>query len=893
MCCISQVINKGTESISKALIYSIENTKLHLREAIHIFNQLNREIHDRAEVMSYILPAMAQAKDAKSLLLKVMRYDKVIYTRLQGRLGNSLRPILGQFDGYYSLDLSRYNDRVCLTRLLEQSQTHRAQCIANGLFGPGTTGDLSQWGDWSCFRNAFVSKVATHISPDMFNPMPLRGKLHFDFSGAPKMSLGSSAAINDSRCVNVLENLSLITQGQVPIVKAMLRELRDRTMKDLKGDGSFKPITTRLHAEATQLFMLQFYTSLPKREKVYREAEAVRMEGEKLAGMPKKANVAAEKETEEKKVLTILRSMSSRDFVNLDKVNALDDSNSKNPTKMLRKKHSNLMTQFQKALPTLALSRGSAAKTPVLKLTNAKSDKKLSVVRRVTGSVISSPAGKVNVKGKINEKQNEQQISDDLSFDEDDEGEGEAYDSTFDAEVMNSLFSSTSVKRIPINQLNESSTGGHDHDAAMMTMRLESIDSHSFCGSEGFSSHTPSRSNSFVEVGHDSVPASSMSMGSTPATSPRPNQSSAVGSQSQPLSKETSLLPGTIMAARGKQPGEVDSPVSIPLVPDQPRPVKKASTSSSLHKNVLEKHKSFTPYDEYGAPLVRQDTVEERIYKKLNPKKLLPSDTMEYLQEFSKNIQDYGNDSAKAAKLLDALIDVFNRVWILARHLAVTVAHFTSVNTKKTEFFGTYRVDLVVALFGRVTDVHNFDVVLNELTPFEIACVRCRLGILNIFNPLKPEGDITLNLCNRDERMVAKILVAMSLDEPGDNWVDPTFRWSFEKVPVPGWMLTLGWLQDAGMPTKGILSLQFYSGEGKRLRGCVPEIAARKSYLACVRIHEQDLINDTNNKLSAIGGHQKIHTVLVGAAKAKVNSGTSLVVNVFRASTIAVIHFSM
>lgn len=85
--------------------------------------------------------------------------------------------------------------------------------------------------------------------------------------------------------------------------------------------------------------------------------------------------------------------------------------------------------------------------------------------------------------------------------------------------------------------------------------------------------------------------------------------------------------------------------------------------------------------------------------------------------------------------------------------------------------FGTYRVEVLVNLFNRLTDLHNFDCVLAVLTPYEVACVQCRVGILHYFNPLKPEGYHTADLSVRDERVVAKILAALSFVEPGENWV--------------------------------------------------------------------------------------------------------------------------
>lgn len=42
-------------------------------------------------------------------------------------------------------------------------------------------------------------------------------------------------------------------------------------------------------------------------------------------------------------------------------------------------------------------------------------------------------------------------------------------------------------------------------------------------------------------------------------------------------------------------------------------------------------------------------------------------------------------------------------------------------------------------------------------------------GILNIFNPCKPEGGWQLDLMRWEERQVAKMLIHLSVVEPGDN----------------------------------------------------------------------------------------------------------------------------
>lgn len=62
-----------------------------------------------------------------------------------------------------------------------------------------------------------------------------------------------------------------------------------------------------------------------------------------------------------------------------------------------------------------------------------------------------------------------------------------------------------------------------------------------------------------------------------------------------------------------------------------------------------------------------------------------------------------------------------------------------------------------------------------------------RLGILNVFNPTKPDGAIELDLSRHDERIVVKLLGALMVTEPGENWIEKRFRWTRDSDPVPGW----------------------------------------------------------------------------------------------------------
>lgn len=143
---------------------------------------------------------------------------------------------------------------------------------------------------------------------------------------------------------------------------------------------------------------------------------------------------------------------------------------------------------------------------------------------------------------------------------------------------------------------------------------------------------------------------------------------------------------------------------------------------------------------------------------------------------------------------------------------------------------------MVVALFDRIIDIHNFECVLETLTPVEVACVQCRLGMLNLYNPCKPEGSWELDLSRREERLIVKTLCVLATHEPGDNWTYNTFRWQRDMDSMPGWELTQPWLTEEGLPIRGILNVTYYSGEGVGKSGCKPYVSFRKSLLNLVCI---------------------------------------------------------
>ena len=117
------------------------------------------------------------------------------------------------------------------------------------------------------------------------------------------------------------------------------------------------------------------------------------------------------------------------------------------------------------------------------------------------------------------------------------------------------------------------------------------------------------------------------------------------------------------------------------------------------------------------------------------------------------------SNEAKAARMVDAIDGVFSKQWIMCRHLALICQCFAQLGRiSRTKIFGSYRSEIVVLLFERLVDVQNFELVLRELEPVEIATVTARIGWLNFYNPMKPEGTVETNLAIYEERVIAKML---------------------------------------------------------------------------------------------------------------------------------------
>eukprot|EP00981_Chlorochromonas_danica_P010026 scaffold2924_cov165-Ochromonas_danica.AAC.13 len=141
----------------------------------------------------------------------------------------------------------------------------------------------------------------------------------------------------------------------------------------------------------------------------------------------------------------------------------------------------------------------------------------------------------------------------------------------------------------------------------------------------------------------------------------------------------------------------------------------------------------------------------------------------------------------------------------------------------------------------------------------DCSAVMCRLGILNLFNPFKPETTLELCMDRREERMVAKMIVYLSVIEPGLNLTFKQFQWKRDIDPIPGWDVTEPWMTESGMSAHGYFAFTYYSGEGKNKNGCIPDVFLRKALTALVLLNENEVYAEDEGMPDVLVNTPAIH----------------------------------
>jgi len=554
---------------------AVGNSKLRMDEAYRLYQTLYKELGDTAECLAQILPMMMSPTEARQLVSKTTYDERLKLNRVKLKLGVTLRPMYGAFNGYYCLDLKKDLHRICFSRLLEQSQTSNAKRASQSIIGHGRVGDLSQHGNWTSFRNEHLDGKPIIIIVSDFNPIPHKGILEFDFSDISRPD-GTELKMTDKRLCKILNNICLLNSDDTINALNQLDVWRHRT--NLKSiDGSlFMPIYQFPVEKALEYGFAadKFYDNLVNRMIETRIGE--RKEDLKIVYM-------------------------------------------------------------------------------------GKEDENLSIAE---------------------------------SSNDDDQ---------------------SSVNKMDM---------GDDH-----------------------------------------------------------SQASSIDDDNTDVNKEDNIS------------------------------IEPSEESSSNRKLML-----------------RQLRIREL------------KDRMSQLLNQTTGISIH----AKASRFVEVIEESFQQLWILTRHLAFILKQFKSLfsDCSKTKSFGSYQVDIIVYLFPRIIDIHNFELIFELLNAYDCACVINRIGFLYIFNPLKPEITIELDMSRREDRVIAKMIVYLSVDEPGLNLTYKRFQWKRDIDPIPGWDVTEPWMTEDGMPKHGKFAFTYYSGEGKNLSGCIPNVRLRKAFTVLTLVNENEIINE-------------------------------------------------
>jgi hypothetical protein len=586
---------------------AVQHTKSRFDEAYRIYKSAYSELRDKASTLMKVLPLMTNAADARQLVSKVTEGSRAELARIKLSFGIAYRPLQGAYDGYYCLDLSKELHRMCLSRLLLESQTicfHRA---SKSIIHPGKVGDLSQNGNWTCFRNEVYNGAQMPINPKLFTPIPQTGTLEFDFSGSPRPK-GGALRVNDRRFCKALQNICLLKPEESEEAIAKLADWKHRAHEMNRDHTLFMPIYAFTVAKALEVgrYMDEFYDHLLERSKLIH----LGMKNEDIS-------------------LRILKSETQSRQARLDK-----------------------------RIPDASLQ---------VKVLGAQARDNPAVLSRASSAAQLEP-----------------------------------------------------------------------RDNARFHSSLETKQSAAHSGS--------------VET---------------------------VSESEEEEEEEEEEIRGKYISSQQK----------------------------------LER---------------RQQRIENQ---RRRLQKLLSAPI-----GVSKHV--------KARRLLEHIDETFNRLWISARHLALIITFFRKIVgcPSRCKYFGSYCTDIVVCLFSRVVDLHNFELVWEVLDAIDCAAVMCRIGVLNVFNPMKPEMSLELRIDRREERLVAKMIVVLSKMEPGVNITFQQFRWKRELDPIPGWEGKDLWMTAAGMSVHGYFAFTYYSGEGRNKNGCCPDLFLRKALTAFVLIDENEIV---------------------------------------------------
>ena len=852
-------------------------TKLRLDEALSCCVTMLQDGKDPTKVMRMILPQMEGAKDAQAIVRQITNGDRAELMKLKREIGNALRPILGAPNGYYICDLSDEMDRFCMIRLLEISKTQAVKRQASHAYFEKTQiGDLSQKRNWSCFRNELLDSKPIVIDEVFATPLPRKGMLEFDFVCAARPSR-EDVALPDTRIVKVLVNSFLLEPEDALKALHRLRHYFEAGEKSLDCDGHtvYEQPTSRAHAIG--LALDEFYNNSHERRTMY------------MAALAKEATIKTDKDgkvvddLDDDDVNDADLNSNNKDGMQLsisEGMQSILDSSGIDPSK--KKKHKKSVKEIT------SKGKNSPSKEDEDEGTGNEDDDAGSAPATDAESAYSSgneeEAMEVLDDGSLSLASTTQMPSEapwtcDSCQSENESAlqhckvcghsnpnhvMGHGIGIAFDPDTIGASGSMSQAKMVQKALKNKSGrVEGMKRESGYNMNKLLASEQARHASHEMDSDYSSELENADQKGGFHSSSSESgedeegdddmrqfMKLKIKEKKAFERKRKLERREQARKIRAEAREKALQAKKARRSRKGfepEVSHEISTSDVgssgaTEALSPVLKAQVGEDgLLLRAGGETDTRLEARAAGVGLTNEERADERIEPRAKKTE------MELFAEKMRMMLELPNVhiGLKARRMIEWMEEVFGRVWIMCRHLMLILQCFRSIGHKKqTKYFGTYRVDLLVALYHRVVDLHNFEIVLKCLSPFEVAATYARLGWLHLWNPCKPEGGWELDLTRPEERLVAKFLCELATVEPGDNWIEQYFQWQRDVDGMPGWELTTPWLTEDGMPARGILMVYYFSGDGKGQKGCKPNVPFRKSLLQQVLIEEEDIVEE-------------------------------------------------
>jgi hypothetical protein len=904
--------------------HAISGVKLRLDEALSCCSTMVNDGKDATKIMRMVLPNVSNFEDAQAVVKAITNGDRTALMKLKREVGDSLRPILGAPNGYYQLDLTDDMDRFCLTRLIEISSTNAKKRKEANSFYPNTQiGDLSQKRNWTSFRNEMFNGEPVEIDVAFASPLPRMGHLQFDFvCGSYIRPRPDDMVMTDSRVVKILCNSFLLEPEDCMSALKKLKHyfVRGEAALDCDGHTIFETPTKRAHHIG--LHTDDFYDNIHLRRKEYEETNTRENQvqydtnGAAIDDLdeddhdPDHCNDTSGFTFSSSKSLAMSMAMKGQDLAKMTRkqrktLGRSDDAffDSNKPTSEAIDEHDkdgwgsdeDSTTLAESQVPSVGVSGPGSVDGDG---DDAENNSQFSAdpdmwkcpkcfTKNITGAngdhctlCNASNPGHVHGHGidaEIDANAFAGEEDKILKDAQRKKGNVEGSHKTdpnmvIDPNDPKALLVKLSANEEVMHKKNEMAQNAEESDIEEPDSIHNSSDTDSSNSDEELDGDEETDMAQYVEIKIAERKEAARKKREEEREKRRAERRAAKLEEK----KKRALLLGESMPVDGddEEKGDDDEEDGDGATSTQ----KKIMAGLNLLSNkqiedqmaaneASKKRDEYIAKDRAEGDAISTGKDAEALEETAVQKEKRVTDAEKYALKMKEVLEKKAfHIGLKARRVVEWLEELFGRSWIWSRQLALILEIFRGIGHKKqTRHFGTYRVELFVLLFHRVVDMHNIELVLKVLSPYEVACVNCRIGWLHLFNPCKPEGGWEVNLTRPEERLVAKMLCELATVEPGDNWIEQYFQWQRDSEGMPGWELTTPWLSEDGLPCRGVLCIMYYSGGGKLLRGCSPNVPFRKSLLHLCLIEESEIVEE--------GFRDRPPTNLVGDAYVYSNPG--------------------